>query len=138
MRACFVWLLLCVGAACSVSGQEKLVNQGKTPREWLEGSYPDLPDKLEQRLIRLSEFGPAAREFIPDLVELLRSRIVKPPPSEDSSTKVLPTRLGPRAGAAAGTLAAAGPPAVPALLDALASDDPRVRAGAAYALGFVR
>lgn len=82
--------------------------------------------------------GPAARDAVPALIELLKSRDVAVlPPDESREDDVdnppVPLRL-----AAAVALGGVGPPAraaVPDLVRSLADQDPTVRAEAAWALG---
>src|SRR5262245_4441360 len=126
MRTCLTCLLL--AAAVPARADDAPRHAGKSLSEWLH----DLGDPREENrhaaIEAVAQFGPAAKEAVPALLQMLKDRGVSGSPNTLSS-------LGESAVEA---LAQIGTPAVPALLDGLQSDYPRIRGGAAQALGYVR
>ncbi len=139
-RISIVCVCLTLGWGCSVLGRERMLYKGKTPREWLTGADDSnvLPSELRDRLAGLGDFGAAGQEVIPDLIELLKHRTEEAVKRMVISQELTPNRLSPTGEDAANVLAHIGPPAVPLLLKALENENPRVRAGAAFALGSMR
>ncbi len=124
--ACLVLVLACAAPAAADDTPQY---QGKTAREWMqELTDPALPTRL-QALTSLGELGPAAREAVPALLQMLKDR---------GNAQTNPNTLSPAGLVAAQSLARIGRAAVPTLVQALGSDHPRVRAGVAHALGLMR
>ncbi len=122
-------LFLLLACAAPAAADEAPQYQGKTAREWTqELADAALPLRL-QAIAALGELGPDAREAIPALLQMLKER---------GPAQANPNTLSAAGLVASQSLARIGRPAVPALLNALASDQPRVRAGAAHALGLIR
>src|SRR5882724_11528716 len=122
---CLLFLVLAVPAAAD----EAPLYQGKTAREWMQELTDPAPQTRLQALTSLGELGPAAREAVPALLHMLKDR---------GNPQANPNTLSTIGLISAQSLARIGKGAVPALVQALASDHPRVRAGAAHALGLMR
>jgi HEAT repeat protein len=151
------WPAFALGIRVTALGQSGPTHGGKSPRDWvavLRGDDPKARDAAASAILRL---GPKAKEAVPSLIlapddprievqkEAVRLLGAIGPDAAPAAPKLAsklgdsrftysmaPVGTGPEA---AWTLAAIGPRAVPALIDALGSDSGAARCLAARTLG---
>src|SRR5262249_11238385 len=127
MRAILIgFILVCTAPA---RGEDAPRYEGKSLPEWVKELGSVHEKERLAALDALEQFGAAAKDAVPALLKMLRDR---------GNGNETPNTLSIIGEAAVEALAQVGPPAVPGLLEALENDHPRVRGGAALALGYVR
>jgi HEAT repeat protein len=127
MRAILIGaFLICAAPA---RGEEGPRYEGKSLPEWVKELGSVHEQERLAALDALEQFGAAAKDAVPPLLKMLRDR---------GNSNETPNTLSIVGEAAVEAIAQVGPPVVPALLEALEDDHPRVRGGAALALGYVR